>query len=95
MSDNSIRLSALWDMWDAPPWQNPVYRLDTASMRIERIEVSGTSPGWISRHAARILEGERIELSGGEISGVVDGKEELVPNETRCVLDTARRTWTT
>jgi ankyrin repeat protein len=96
MSDGSIWIvGSLGYIETRRQGETPVYRLDTTSMRIERIEVSETGPGWISRHAARILDGERIEISGGEVSLVVDGKEFLAPNETRRVLDTARRTWIT
>jgi hypothetical protein len=62
-------------------------------MRIEQVEIAGTHPGWIHRHAARVLAGQRIEITGGEIVRRAGDKEEFVPNEASYVLDTAQRTW--
>jgi ankyrin repeat protein len=73
----------------------PVYRLDTTTMKIERIEVTGLCPGWIHRHTARLLPGQKIEISSGLISKLIEGKEHLVPNELTCVLDTFGRSWPT
>ena len=95
MSDNSVWIVGSLGYGGSRRFgETPVYRLDTNSMQIECIEVSGTPPGWINRHSARIVDGERIEISGGQVCRIVDGKEELVPNETKCILDTTRRQWT-
>lgn len=50
-----------------------VLRLDTRGYRVERVETSGDTPGWISRHAADydLLENE-IRIRGGQVWS--DGK---------------------
>ena len=45
----------------------PVFRLDTNDYRIEPVETTGASPGWIHKHRACYLEETGvIEITGGE-----------------------------
>ena len=47
--------------------QTPVYRLDTRTYQIERIETGGEMPGWISMHKARLSsDGRGIRISAGK-----------------------------
>ena len=43
-----------------------VLRLDLNSWRVTRVQTTGDSPGWISRHSATLQDGEII-VSGGKI----------------------------
>ena len=44
----------------------PVLAIDTRSLRIRRVETSGESPGWLSRHQAINIDESTIEVSRGE-----------------------------
>lgn len=45
----------------------PVFRLDTNDYRIDRVETTGESPGWIHKHRAEFLADIGvIEITGGE-----------------------------
>ncbi|TPW21849.1 MAG: ankyrin repeat-containing protein [Elusimicrobia bacterium] len=70
----------------------PVYRLNTKTLSIEQVATSGANPGWIGRHRARLI-GSRIEVVGGQVHRVVDGKRALVKNEESYSLDLADLTW--
>jgi len=44
-----------------------VFRLDTATWRIDRIATSGEGPGWIAHHSAEYEGGASIHVLGGRI----------------------------
>ena len=71
----------------------PVFRLDTVSMRIEKVATSGEAPGWISRHQARLTADGRIVASGGMRIVDAGGKEDYVANDAVYVLCLASGTW--
>jgi ankyrin repeat protein len=73
--------------------ETPVYRLDTESYRIERMKILGEPPGWIYGHAALVLPGGRIQISGGEIISLPGDKESHIKNNRSFILDTEHCTW--
>ena len=65
-----------------------VLRLDLADFSVAPVETTGPSPGWISRHDAR-LENGAIRVSGGEVwTG-----ETFEPNADRFELSLSGWTW--
>jgi ankyrin repeat protein len=70
----------------------PVYRLSTDTWAIERVETTGESPGWISRHKADLVGG-KIEVGGGKVCRFTDGKEHYEDNADRFALDLATLRW--
>lgn len=58
----------------------PVFRLSVDDYRIEAIECSGDSPGWIYEHKARFVDDLRVlEITGGKVL-YTDGGEEKSRN---------------
>jgi hypothetical protein len=70
----------------------PVYRLDVTNLAIESVATIGESPGWISRHKARLV-GSGIQVVGGKVCTLVDGQERYQDNPDAFVLDLPSRTW--
>jgi hypothetical protein len=71
----------------------PVYRLDTKTFRIDRVETHGEGPGWISRHRADRTDAGDIRISGGKVpthDGI--GRTDAT-NGRSFVLDTKRLAW--
>ena len=68
----------------------PVYRLDTSTYRIERLEVPGEAPGWIYGHRAIRSSSREIRIAGGKI--ITPGNDHLA-NERCFVLDLDRLIW--
>ncbi|MGL4421094.1 MAG: hypothetical protein ACRCZF_10550, partial [Gemmataceae bacterium] len=70
-------------------------RLHTETLAIERVETSGTPPGWIGRHKARLLPpGNRIEITGGNVSRATDDLQEPFEENHRVFqLDLALMEW--
>lgn len=71
------------------PGETQVLKLDTRSLRIERIATRGDGPGWVSRHAAELLDPTTILIVGGQVM-TADGNE---PNGFVFALDLATMTW--
>ncbi|HLJ89415.1 MAG TPA: ankyrin repeat domain-containing protein [Candidatus Angelobacter sp.] len=74
-----------------------VYRLDTTTFRIERMETSGDKPGWIYNHRAMLSRPHEIRVFGGEIlSSANDNDKEVHSKNLRSfLLDIERRVWRT
>ena len=71
----------------------PVYRLDTRTWRIDRLEPSGTGPGWIHRHCATRTGDRGILVTGGEVL-TLEGDEERSSDNARAFLfDTVDLVW--
>ncbi|HEV7403402.1 MAG TPA: hypothetical protein VGO11_10760 [Chthoniobacteraceae bacterium] len=66
-----------------------VLKLDTRSLRIERIATRGEGPGWISCHQAELLDPPTILIVGGEVVTADDAQ----PNGLVFALDLATMTW--
>jgi ankyrin repeat protein len=73
--------------------RTPVYRLNTRTFAIERLDPKGEAPGWIHRHRATIVSPREIRVSGGGISRLADGREDIVPNDLSFVLEVEALTW--
>jgi len=73
--------------------ETPVYRLDTNTLQIRRIETTGEPPGWISRHRAVLAGPHEIRVWGGKIAEEAGETETYDDNHRACVLDVTRRQW--
>jgi hypothetical protein len=60
--------------------ETPVYRLDTGTLQIQRIETTGEPPGWMSRHRAVLVSPNEIRVWGGEIAKEVGDTESYDDN---------------
>lgn len=69
-----------------------VYRLDTETLAMESVETTGSQPGWIHSHRAKLV-GNAIEVTGGKVCLAVDGKECIEDNDSRFVLDLGTMMW--
>jgi hypothetical protein len=53
---------------DRVPGHTPIYSLDLASYRIDRLDTVSQKPGWIGRHGADLDAGRRVvTVRGGEV----------------------------
>jgi ankyrin repeat protein len=73
--------------------ETPVYRLDTTTFRIEKVETMGNKPGWIYKHRAILLSPSEIQVFGGETVSLADDEEINSNNSKTFILDTAQRIW--
>ncbi|QJW93469.1 ankyrin repeat domain-containing protein [Frigoriglobus tundricola] len=69
-----------------------VYRLDSETLTMEPVETTGTQPGWIHRHRAKLI-GNAIEVTGGIVCMLVDGEETTEDNAGRFLLDLGTMVW--
>ncbi len=74
---------------DRRPRDTPVFRLSTEDWSICRVETHGENPGWISRHRARLVAREEIEIAGGRVDYSSEGEQ---PDRFR--LNLATGVWT-
>ena len=74
------------------PGFNPVYALDTQTLRITRIETQGDMPGWIYKHRARLIDENTIEVSGGYVE-TDSASREQTPYRLVHRLDLGRGGW--
>lgn len=70
-----------------------VYRLDTRSLRMERLETSGEGPGWIYKHRASLVDPGVIRVWGGVRADLQTGRESHNPNSDAFLLDLDRLRW--
>ncbi len=66
VEDAIILIGNLGYVESRPTGRTQVLRLNLKDFSIDRIETSGETPGWISRHRAR-LNGNRIVVWGGKV----------------------------
>lgn len=71
----------------------PVYRLDTKSLAFEKVDCTGSGPGWIHRHVAISISEHEIEIRGGIVLSADSDRDAEAPNERTFVLDTRSHTW--
>ncbi len=71
----------------------PVHRLDTGTFRMETVQASGASPGWISGHQAIQLAPHEMRIWGGEVATWDGQREAYTPNGKSYVLDIERLVW--
>lgn len=70
--------------------ETPVFCLDTRNWRMEQLVVTGSNPGWISRHEAVLVDERAILVSGGK---VWTAENRYVEQSADSVLDLDRLTW--
>ena len=73
--------------------KTPIYRLDTTTFQIERVETSGKEPGWIYKHRAILSTPHEIRIFGGEIVSLADNQEVHSNHSKAFILDIERRVW--
>lgn len=73
--------------------QTPVYRLDLASLRIERLCTRGAAPGWIYQHRAEPVGANAIRVWGGTIVTQRAADEAHDSNPATFRLDLRKLTW--
>jgi hypothetical protein len=73
--------------------ETPVYRLDTNTFHMERLETTGNKPGWIYNHRTIQSGIHEIQVIGGEVLTLSDGKEISSENSTVFILDIEQRVW--
>jgi hypothetical protein len=71
----------------------PVYRLDTETFAIERIDCTGPAPGWIYGHVAKQITAKEIEITSGKVVTLIDEEEAHTDNDEAFVLDVERKMW--
>ncbi len=69
-----------------------VFRLDTDTLAIERLDTAGVSPGWINRHKATAIAEDHIRVSGGKVCAW-EGTETYTDNSHDYVLDVDNLIW--
>jgi hypothetical protein len=73
--------------------ETPVYRLDTKTLQISRMNATGDQPGWISSHRAVPTSSHEIRVWGGKIDAVANDKETYEDNQGSWVLDISLLRW--
>lgn len=75
------------------PGATQVFRLDTHTFRIERVQTGGDAPGGIFKHRALLVPGGEIRVFGGYIDA---GKKQTdpTPNKAMFALDPRHHRWT-
>lgn len=73
--------------------RTPVYRLDTRTWQIDRLEASGPGPGWIHGHRVTRIGDEGILVTGGEVLTREGNEEQATNNHQGFLLNTASLVW--
>lgn len=72
------------------PGETPVYALDAHTFQMQRLDVTGTGPGWLHKHQAQRVAPGVVEVWGGERCTGAD-QWQAVPGRWR--LDLAQLQW--
>jgi ankyrin repeat protein len=67
--------------------ETPVYRLDVHTLRMDRLNVRGDTPGWLYRHRAATLGSHKIRVWGGTVVTKSDSEELHEQNLSSFMLD--------
>jgi ankyrin repeat protein len=73
--------------------ETPVYRVDTDTLQIFRVECTGEPPGWISEHRAVLASPHEVRVWGGRISAEAGDTESYEKNHCTFILDVSRCQW--
>jgi hypothetical protein len=73
--------------------ETPVFRLDLATCRMERLDVKGDAPGWLYAHRADRVGPRTICVHGGTLVTTRGADEVHEANPGACVLDLDRMLW--
>jgi hypothetical protein len=71
----------------------PVYRLDTRTLRMDRLHATGDAPGWIYKHRAVLVGPHAIRIWGGLIVTEKSDIESHEQNLGSFILDLERLVW--
>ncbi len=74
--------------------ETPVYRLNVKTWSLEAVQTSGDNPGWIFKHKCRLLEGGRLQVTGGTVCKRMKGNEIHEENTSEFELDLRLHKWT-
>ena len=75
--------------------QTQVYILDTKTFRIEAVQTTGNTPGWIYKHRTVLSTPYEIRVYGGKIVSSSEGEEVHSENSKVFILNTESRVWRT
>jgi ankyrin repeat protein len=70
----------------------PVFSLSLTDLRMQRLDIAGTPPGWIYKHRAQLSGPRQITVSGGTVARM-ERKEVHEPNTASFVLDLEAQAW--
>lgn len=70
-----------------------VYRLESETFKIEKVQTSGESPGWINRHKATYSGDNKICIRSGKVCALKDGSESYTDNSGEYILDLNTLVW--
>ena len=73
--------------------QTSVYRLDLDTWKIEKVEPTGESPGWIYGHRAMLVSATEIHVRGGTVVKTAEGKDVHSENALENILDLGSMQW--
>ena len=74
------------------PGETPVYRLNCETWRMEKVQCAGDEPGWIHRHRAKLVGGDKIRITGGSL--IAANQDDLVEDSGSYLLDLNSFRWT-
>jgi hypothetical protein len=95
VGDRVILVGNLGYSWLRKPEVTPVHVLHTDSFVMHRRDASGSTPGWISKHDAKLSpDGESMVVEGGERLVVIDDHQYFVENVDTWHLHLSTWTWT-
>jgi ankyrin repeat protein len=70
-----------------------IYRLDTRTWRIERVDARGDGPGWLYEHRATLSSPGEITVSGGKVARLDGDREIHDANDRTFALDIRQLVW--
>lgn len=95
VGDRIVLIGSLGYQNERHPGVTPVMSLDLSTLRITRLETTGTPPGWIFRHQALLEpDGDAIRVLGGQVEVKQDGKSAHIRNLSQHRLDLLTMHWT-
>lgn len=91
--DNTIYIIGALGYGKVRSYQTPVYCLDISTWKIEKVEPTGQSPGWIYGHRAMLVSATEILVRGGTVVKSVGGKDTHSENALEHILDLGSMRW--
>jgi hypothetical protein len=73
--------------------ETPVYRLSIKTWAVEAVRTVGDNPGWIYKHRCRLMDGNVLVVTDGEICKVKKGVEIHEENKSQYQLDLRSLKW--
>ena len=94
VGDKILVVGCLGYLQDRRPTVTPVFSLDTKTYRMSESITTGTVPGWIFEHQAKLSANGIIRVGGGEFIELKDGEQRSKRNIEEFALDLETRVWT-